>query len=307
MTQIEALARLKSAATSHEFRAAIFDLDGCVSDDEWRFCLVRESLDHDKRWDDYHRASVMDQPLKEGMSLLRRLMTCGISIVFITARPERWRTITQNWLDAETRETNDGKYFLFMRGDGDHGSSVQIKRRIAADIIQVVGNEKVVSAYDDREDVVSMYHNELELNAYILDRNGLRDPLGLRPKLTRSLAPESVQIAAESVQSGDTHPVIDALERAIETLRERDVNYGRADLMYGAVMEAMFPDGFIARTEAEMRMVFMLSHVIGKLCRFAGSGMRHEDSLHDAINYVGFTYAALKDVLAQEADEEQIK
>lgn len=86
------------------------------------------------------------------------------------------------------------------------------------------------------------------------------------------------------------HPsgVAALLHQALETFENRQETYGANDIMFGNVLAAMFPEGVTLKSAADFRMFMMFVHSVGKLTRFAGSGLRHEDSAHDNIVYAGF-------------------
>lgn len=90
-------------------------------------------------------------------------------------------------------------------------------------------------------------------------------------------------------EKANLEPTVPALlDAAKETFHERREQHGRADVTFGAVMAALFPNGVTLMDENDQRAFQMLGHVVGKLTRFVNSGMKHKDSIHDTI-----TYAAL--------------
>lgn len=61
-----------------------------------------------------------------------------------------------------------------------------------------------------------------------------------------------------------------ALQRAIETHRERAATYGVDGLRrFGAVMDALFPDGIVLKTTADHERLHLFSMIVAKLNRYA--------------------------------------
>ena len=67
---------------------AVFDLDGCLSDDEWRVGQMRDARD----WDNYHRGMELDKPMN--VEVFDRMRLSGHRLLFVTARPEAFRSET---------------------------------------------------------------------------------------------------------------------------------------------------------------------------------------------------------------------
>lgn len=82
--------------------------------------------------------------------------------------------------------------------------------------------------------------------------------------------------------------IIDNLEGAAATFRDRAKVYGENDKAISEIMEILFPNGITLSTENDFRMFHFMNHVVGKLTRFAGSGMKDRDSIHDLITYSAF-------------------
>jgi hypothetical protein len=113
----------------------VFDIDGCISDDRHRLHLK-------PNWDSYHALAHLDPPMN-----LDRL-THGV--VFITARPEKYRKATEAWLNKHL----DIKWELLMRPEGNSMTSPDLKLWLLTGRTSPWG---VIKAYDDREDVLEAY------------------------------------------------------------------------------------------------------------------------------------------------------
>src|ERR1039457_7027168 len=96
----------------------IVDLDGCISNDEWRWNAVDHSIvGRDARFMAYNSFAGFDRPANlHELALPNR--------VIFTARPERNRGITEAWLDRHKINID----FVMMRNDGDYRHSVEVKR-----------------------------------------------------------------------------------------------------------------------------------------------------------------------------------
>lgn len=264
---------------------AIFDLDGCVFDDEWRMNLIKP-VGHPDRFGEYHRALTKDATLEHGAKRMHHHLLCGDGIAIITARPESVRQQTVDLLRACFNiafPTDQIK--LFMRGDEEEGiGSVQLKARmlwsIAAERRERQG---IVAAYDDRPDVVQMYLGNGVGGARVLDKNGLREfvpgePTAIGFQEERRADPEPADEAA-------LFTAADILERAGATFRERNAVYKDNADNVGKVMAALFPDGVQIKTAADHKMYHLFELIIVKLTRFANSGLTHTDSIHDMAVY----------------------
>lgn len=139
----------------------IFDIDNCIADDEWRIPHIDWSQQHpDPRYERYHRLAIHDKP--GNLDAVRDTA----ELVFFTARPQRFFANTRRWL-ADALEGRN--FLLYMRPDGDHRGSVELKRDQLHDFMTVHKAEPrhIWCAYDDREDVVQMYRSA-HLHARVL-------------------------------------------------------------------------------------------------------------------------------------------
>jgi hypothetical protein len=291
-------------------RLVIFDLDGCISDDAWRFDFVREHEDADERFSTYHDALHLDEPLYEGIRLLNRCVRAGMFPVFVTARPEAHRANTASWLEHHTELKMGRDYLIMMRENGDARPTVEIKRDCISAITNALPNAKIVAAYDDREDVVTMYYAVFDINAFVLDKHGVRDVLGLRSHRMRNFAePSTASPATERVgeDSARAHRAGDGVARPApapdygatgdllramaETFERKNAQYGSNGVKVGDVMQVLFPNGVTFDSAADHRMAHLFQLVIVKLTRFVNSGMKHVDSIHDAAVYCAMVEA----------------
>lgn len=318
---------------------AIFDLDGCLVDDEWRLPLIKEE-GHPNRWDEYHSVLGQDKALDIGRLKLLDCIDQGLGILIITARPEYTRDQTVMSLRELFPELINHGYFLFMRDNGDGlTSSPALKTDIVNNIkFSLRDRQRITLAFDDRRDVCKAYHL-LGIRAQILDKNGCSDfapdmheniPADAvitnvrfvdSPKIEKPDAEGSFErcakypdIEVESDPFLGTKPFIkptrlddvdlpepknaaDILQGAADTFRARNAVYKDNADNVGKVMAALFPDGVQLKTANDHKMYHLFELIIVKLTRFANSGLKHNDSIHDMA-----VYAAMCEVLTDKHD-----
>lgn len=130
---------------------AVIDLDNCISEDRWRWCMFDLHLPIiNERYNRYHEACESD--MYQNGDIIRELALRHKLIVF-TSRPESVRIKTQRWLNR-WRVPNIG---LFMRPNDNHEPSVPLKRSM---LRALPPHLKVRSAIDDRIDILDMYADE---------------------------------------------------------------------------------------------------------------------------------------------------
>lgn len=275
-------------------RVAIFDLDGCVFDDEWRMNLIKP-VGHPDRFGDYHRALTKDATLKHGDEKLKEHLRNLDGIAFITARPEAVRQETVDVIRAcfNIAFPTD-QLCLFMRGDDEEGiGSVELKRKMLENLtFKLTHQHEIIAAYDDRPDVIGMYLDAGIEGARVLDKNGLREYVDGEP--TVLTWPEEKRREPGPTPESIAKTAADILEQAGATFRERNAVYKDNAVLVGNVMAALFPDGVQIKTAQDHHMYHLFELIIVKLTRFANSGLKHTDSIHDAV-----VYSAMCEILAE--------
>jgi hypothetical protein len=121
----------------------LVDLDHTLSDASWRDPLIAAG-----DWDAYHSEFVKDLPCHDIICMINSLAICGFHIVAVTARPEKWRKATMEWLYRHGVKV----HHILMRADDCYSSAVELKLELAKDIL-----DSVVFVLDDREDVVAAF------------------------------------------------------------------------------------------------------------------------------------------------------
>jgi phosphoglycolate phosphatase-like HAD superfamily hydrolase len=90
---------------------AAFDVDGVLADVAHR----RHHLDR-RNWDAFFAAAADDPPLATGVTMARQCADAGLSVVYVSGRPERLRRVTADWLDRHGAE---------LRGPLRHAQQVE--------------------------------------------------------------------------------------------------------------------------------------------------------------------------------------
>ncbi|NUR03779.1 MAG: hypothetical protein HOY79_46895 [Streptomyces sp.] len=123
---------------------AIVDIDDTVSDSRPRqFHLDKPEPD----WEAFFAASGSDEPLPEGVALAMELAAAG-PMMWLTGRPDRYRTITDEWLRAQGLPPSP----LDMRPDGDMRPAAVFK---AERIGQIAADNEIGLIVDDDDQVVA--------------------------------------------------------------------------------------------------------------------------------------------------------
>lgn len=131
---------------------AFIDLDNCISNDKWRWCLfdLHRPLPNDRYWR-YHDACDRDMyHNSDVINLIRRTH----DLVVATSRPEVVRYKTHRWLNRWAIPTVQ----CFMRPNDNHEPSTVLKKRML-DWAREQGFD-VQWAIDDRTDILDMYADE---------------------------------------------------------------------------------------------------------------------------------------------------
>ena len=108
---------------------AVFDIDGVLAD-------VRHRLHHiesgRRDWDGFFASAPEDAVLADGCQAVRQAVESGLTLIYLTGRPERCRVDTVQWLSAHGLPEGE----LIMRRDSDRRPArvlkVEALRRIAS-------------------------------------------------------------------------------------------------------------------------------------------------------------------------------
>lgn len=146
MVQLELeLGECEKAVEAPGKRAIVIDIDGSIADCDWRSDM------RDSSWDAFYQASAFDDAFGSVVDMVNSLYEAGWPIVCCTGRPEKWRSLTMQWLVRWN--VNVGE--LLMRPDGDYRPAPLVK-------VELVRNRfgdfsKVLCVFDDRDDVIDAF------------------------------------------------------------------------------------------------------------------------------------------------------
>lgn len=257
-------------------RYAIFDIDGCLSDDRHRLHLIKKS-GNKVTYDDYHAMLSHDMPMNVG--LLKSFADNGCTILFLTARPEAWRTATRKWIDRQLAgrvpQIRGGKYLLHMRPNADERPSPEFK----ADVLKSSPFKwhRVLGAFDDRKDVLDAY-----------------EAIGMTESRTAILTYPDANVAMEGAEShssvltyhdGDavaqpeTSTAANLMRSAADEVAEGDDKGEWRNVP--EVIKALFPEGLPYDLMTQPEWHQFVSMITG-LTRFAESDFNDQDAIHEA-------------------------
>lgn len=135
----------------------ICDIDHTISDATWRDHLSGEPSIHqglaDERqlstWDAYNAAAIDDSPHLDVIEFLNHLSK-HYSICALTARPEKWRKVSMDWLIKHGVIAD----YLIMRPEGDFRPAPLLKTEIVKEVFKL---SYIAFILDDREDVIEAF------------------------------------------------------------------------------------------------------------------------------------------------------
>lgn len=130
---------------------AIFDVDGTLAD----VSGVRHYLADPRRknYEAFHGASAFVPPHRPIVTLAQALHESGVAVVVVTARMEKWRFMTSQWL----RKWDVPRDALYMRRDGDGRKDFVVKREIL-EFIRSMWTP--ILAVDDNPAIIELWNSE---------------------------------------------------------------------------------------------------------------------------------------------------
>lgn len=99
-------------------KVVVVDLDGTLCDERHRVQFAQA-----KEWDEFHSRLHMDKPYDDVHLMLKMLSFNDFYIYAVTARSERWRNLTEDWLKKYKMPVNA----LLMRKDNDYARAGEVK------------------------------------------------------------------------------------------------------------------------------------------------------------------------------------
>lgn len=161
---------------------AIFDLDGCVSNDVWRRGRIPLDAKVSADYDDYHSACSDDPPLEQGAKVLHEHIKNGDFIIFATARPFSRAVESAKWISRHFGIEASKDFIIMMRKANDDRSALDVKLEMAGWVREYrkQTGKIVLATYDDRLDIAKMWKAE-GYASWVLDQGGLvsLDPAAL--------------------------------------------------------------------------------------------------------------------------------
>ena len=130
----------------------LFDIDGTLADIEHRTHFVSGKQ---KDFDAFFEAMADDVPNKPIVELLKSLERDQFQIVFVTGRPERYREVTESFLEGIGSPVCNN---LIMRPDDQrYIPDYEVKQNLLDELLKEIDKENIIFAVDDRQQVVDMW------------------------------------------------------------------------------------------------------------------------------------------------------
>lgn len=129
----------------------ICDIDGTVADCEHR----KHHLNGEKKdWKAFFADMANDTPRTEVIEQVREYQDKGHQIIFVSARPEDYRDVTERWLIEHTHLNHAA---LIMRRSGDTRPDTEVKEQIFKTYFE--GKYPIEVVFDDRPSIIRMWRS----------------------------------------------------------------------------------------------------------------------------------------------------
>lgn len=128
-----------------ELALLVVDIDGVVADVRHRLHFIDT---HPRRWEEFFAAASEDPVLPEGRAIAGEI-PAGNALCWLTGRPERNRTLTEDWLRGNGMPDSP----LLMRADRDHRPARLAKRE---HLLRLLRTHQVALMVDDDPLVLDM-------------------------------------------------------------------------------------------------------------------------------------------------------
>jgi len=143
-----------------EKKIVICDIDGTIANNDHRQHLLKKFKD----WDNFFAQLHLDEPIPVVIERIKDLKRDGKEIVFLTGRPERYRSSTKEWLS---------KYFNFkfqleMRKDKDFRKKIDSKK----DSLLEIGKENIFKIFENDYQLIELWNSmglDVEDVNYLID------------------------------------------------------------------------------------------------------------------------------------------
>lgn len=132
-------------------KTAIFDIDGTLSNANWRLHFVRPPEGTPKDYEAFHKRCMGDTVIEPVRAMVHALAFHNHKIVLITGRPETYGDLTVAWLDENDVPFDE----LHMRKAGSNERAVTYKHGVLQDLI--ARGHDIRLAVEDQQEVVDMW------------------------------------------------------------------------------------------------------------------------------------------------------
>ncbi len=140
-----------------ETNIVIFDIDGTIADASHRVHYIRPAPGEKKSWKKFFAEAANDSPMDHTIAIAKAMVLSGYSILFITGRPERLRSVTETWLENQGLDNYIG---LLMRPDNDFRPDYEVKHDLFFDVAAEqcsVYAKDILCVFEDRPQVINMW------------------------------------------------------------------------------------------------------------------------------------------------------
>lgn len=136
----------------------VIDLDGTLCNVEHRLHkLERKSKLDRPDWDAFNIACSLDEPYYDVLNLIHTLYKAGDRVILLTGRDERYRRVTEMWLQYHGL---GGRYLqLLMRPKGNIGSDADVKPLVLARFLKESEWDGIDFILEDRYKMVEKWRD----------------------------------------------------------------------------------------------------------------------------------------------------
>ena len=132
----------------------IVDIDGTIANIDHRLHHIRKNP---KNWRGFFSEIRYDEPRWDVLyEVVNQAEKENAGIVYVSARPEQYRTETEKWLKEHIHHTYKYKT-LIMRHDSDKRKDELVKKDI---LNRYFKRDRIIAVYDDRLSVIRMWESE---------------------------------------------------------------------------------------------------------------------------------------------------